>query len=700
MSVAPDLARTVLAPGSIALVGASADANKHASLPQRYLRRHGYTGRIFPINPTRDQVFGEQAYKRLPDVGQPIEHAFIMLSTDRVLAAVEDCCTAGVRCATILSNGFAESGSSGRARQAELIDVARRGGLRILGPNSLGLINLQDKVALSANEILSLPELRPGRYGLISQSGSLMGALLSRGQARGLGFSKLVSVGNEADLGVAEIGEMLIDDPNTDAILLFLETMRNPDGFAAMARRAFACGKAVIAYRLGRSPVGAQLAASHTGALTGDGAGLDAFLRDLGVVRVETLDALFEIAPLLKGQAPVETRRVTAITTTGGGGALVIDNLDRSIELVPPSAEVVLGLAAEGIAIQPAPLVDLTLTGTNAKTYGAVLRELMGSPICDLVVAVVGSSSQFRPDRAVTPITTAVAEGSRKPLAVYLTPQADASLSLLADAGVAAFRTPESCADAVRAFFDWRPPVPPAHDHEARSVHVNRAAGDLAPADAARIFAALGVPVIADAVLPPDPRAWDAAALASVTFPAVAKILSRDIQHKTEIGGVIVGIEGPEALREACLGILDRVAISRPEARVDGIQVQPMVRGLAEALLGYRRDPTVGPIVTLGAGGVLAEIYRDFATRLAPVDESRAREMIAEVQGLAPIRGYRGLPVGDLDALARAIVSVSRLAFLDGPPILEAEINPLIVFRAGEGVVAVDALIVQESLAC
>jgi acyl-CoA synthetase (NDP forming) len=699
VSVHADLARAVLAPASIALIGASADENKHASLPQRYLRRHGYAGRIYPINPTRESVFGERAYKRVRDVGEPVDHAFIMLPTRSVTEAVEDCCAAGVRCATILSNGFAESGPAGRERQSQLLDLARRGGLRLVGPNSLGIINLQDKVALSANEILSLPELRPGRHGLISQSGSLMGALLSRGQARGLGFSKLVSVGNEADLGVAEIGEMLIDDPDTDALLLFLETMRNPDGFAAMARRAFARGKPVVAYRLGRSTVGAQLAASHTGALTGDGAALDAFLRELGVVRVETLDALFEITPLLKGQIPVERRRATAVSTTGGGGALVIDNLDPRIELVPPSAEVVGRLAAAGIAVEPAPLVDLTLTGTNASTYGAVLTELMGSSECDIVIAVVGSSSQFRPDRAVAPIADAVAKGSNKPLAVYLTPQADASLALLADAGIAAFRTPESCADAVRAFLDWRRPTPaPAVTPER--LRVERPAGALAPADAARVFAALGVPTVSETVLPPDPLAWDPAAFAGLQFPVVAKVLSRDIQHKTEVGGVVTDIETPEALRQACLEIIARVSSARPDAAVEGIQVQPMARGLAEVLVGYRRDPTVGPTVTLAAGGVLAEVYRDFATRIAPVDEAGAHEMVAAVQGLAPIRGYRGLPKGDLDALARAVVCVSRLALLDGPVVTEAEINPLMVFREGEGVLAVDALILQESASC
>jgi acyl-CoA synthetase (NDP forming) len=695
MGVAPDLARAVLAPASIALIGASADENKHASLPQQYLRRHGYTGEIVPINPTRDVVLGEKAYRSVVEVGRRIDHAFIMLPTAAVLGAVADCASAGVRCATILSNGFAESGDEGRARQEELLAVARRGGLRILGPNSLGLVNLQDKVALSANEILSLPELRPGRYGLISQSGSLIGALLSRGQARGLGFSKIISVGNEADLGIAELGHMLIEDPGTDAILLFLETIRDASGFAAMARLAFERGKPVIAYRLGRSQAGADLAASHTGALTGNGAALEAFLRETGVVRVETLEALLEIAPLLVGQAPLDQRRVTVLTTTGGGGALVVDNLPETVELVPPSPSVVQRLASKGIRIAPAPVVDLTLTGTNARTYGAVLEELLQSPACDLVVAVVGSSSQFRPDRAVAPIVQACASRPQKPLAVYLTPHAEGSLALLAESGIGAFRTPESCADAVRAFLDWRPPR--AGEPPAALVPPGRAARPLNATDSARVFAELGVPVVGHVILPAPPTAIDPDALSALSFPVVAKVLSRDVPHKTEAGGVALGIETPEALRDACTTIVASCRAAHPDARIEGVEVQSMARGLAEVLVGYRVDPTVGPIVTLGAGGVLTEIYRDTATRLAPVDEEGAREMIAEVRGLAPIRGYRQLPKGDLAALARTIVSVSRLALRRARRVLEAEINPLLVGREGEGVVAVDALVIEEA---
>lgn len=695
MRLAVDVAQALFNPASIALIGASGDANKHASLPHQYLRRHGYAGSIFPVNPIRESVFGEKAYKSVGAIGRPVDHAFIMLPTDGVMDAVADCCAAGVRCATILSNGFAESGLAGRKRQESLIGLAREGGLRVLGPNSLGMINLVDHVALSANEILSLPELRPGRYGLISQSGSLIGALLSRGQARGLGFSKLVSVGNEADLGTAEVGEMLIDDPATDAILLFLETVRDAPALAAMARRAFAAAKPVVAFRVGRSEIGEQLAASHTGALASHGPALDAFLRESGIVRVETLDALLEVPPLLRGQRPAQGRRVTVVSTTGGGGALVIDGLSRSgATFVPPGHESIARLAEAGIAIKSEPLIDLTLAGTNARTYGAVLKELVRSEDCDAVVAVVGSSSQFRPDRAVTPITTAVAEGTRKPVAVFLTPQADQSLSLLADAGIAAFRTPESCADGVRAYFEWRAPreEPPAVDTSAAEAVLASVKGaEPDSAEAAALFAALGLPMVTDVTLPADEAALAKADLSGIAYPVAAKVLSADIAHKTEVGGVLVGIGAAEALREACTRILASVRSARPDADIAGLQVQPMVKGLAEVLLGYRLDPTVGPLVTLGAGGVLAELHRDISIRLAPVGLEEARGMIEEVRGLAPIRGYRNLPEGDVEALAQAVVAFSRLATL--PAVAEAEINPLLVREAGRGVVAVDALV-------
>ena len=295
-NIGATLAKAMFAPESIALIGASGDASKHTSLPQRYLRKHGYTAEIIPVNPSRTEIFGEKTYPSIDRIPHRVDHAFIMLPARMVSEAVDQCAANGVRCATIFSAGFAEIGAEGRVLQDDIVGRAQRSGMRILGPNCLGIINTSQGVVISANEALETPKLIKGHISLLSQSGSLLGSLLSRGQSRGLGFAKMVSVGNEADLGIGELGELLIDDPDTRAILLFLETIRDPKRFTAMARRAFTAKKPVIAYLLGRSAVGNQLAASHTGAIAGNNAAIEAFLRENGVIRVDMLETLIEMA--------------------------------------------------------------------------------------------------------------------------------------------------------------------------------------------------------------------------------------------------------------------------------------------------------------------------------------------------------------------------------------------------------------------
>lgn len=698
MSENSAIAQALFAPRSIALVGASADPTKYASLAQRYLRQHGYAGQIYPINARHKEVFGEPAFPSVEAIGRPIDHAFVALPTGAVLEAVRSCARAGVRCVTILSNGFAESGTEGAKLQQEVLQAARSGNVRVLGPNSMGIINPADRVALSVNEILSLAALPAGRLAVVSQSGSLMGAVLSRGQARGLGFSKLASVGNEADLDAAEIADLLIDDPGTDAIVLLLETLRRPDRFAAMSSRAFKAGKPIVVFRLGRSAIGSRIAASHTGAIAGNSKAFDAFLRDCGVISVQQIETVLEI-PALLANKPVGGRRVAAMTTTGGGGGLIVDCLsERGIDCVPPDDAVVARLAEKGIKIGRSPLIDLTLTGTNAGTYGAVLEALLQSDHCDLVVAIAGSSSQFRPDRTVQPILDARAKYPSKPLAVFLTPHAERSLEMLQAAGIAVFRLPESCADAVKALFEWREPrrLP-----ETAPGNLARAAAALTRVDGRALdseeinaaFAALGIPqprrLLIDANTAPDPDR-----LASIRYPVAVKIRSRDIAHKTEAGGVALGVADAKQAEQVCREIVEEVRRRCPHARIDGVQIETMETGLAEVIVGYRIDECAGPIVTVGVGGVLTEIYSDVAIRRAPVDRATAESMIAEVRGLAALRGFRGLPSGDIAALADAVVAVSALALIERPTIIEAEINPLLVKPQGQGVVALDGLIV------
>ncbi|MGZ5173724.1 MAG: acetate--CoA ligase family protein [Burkholderiales bacterium] len=685
------LFQALFEPRSVALVGASGDARKNTSRPQRYLRKHGYTGRIIPINPGRDEIFGEKAYPDVKSVREPIDHAFIMVPTDAVQTAIEQCVAKGVPVATIYSDGFAETGSEGRRKQERILEIARAGGVRVIGPNCIGLMSTDPGCAISVNAVLEMAEIKVGPLAIVSQSGSMLGGLLSRGLGRGVGFSKLISVGNESDLSVGEFSDLLVDDPHTQTILLFMETIRDADKLAHAARRAYAAGKRVIVYKLGRSEVGQDLAASHTGAMAGSDEMADAFFGAHGIVRVDTLENLFELPALLADQKPAKRHRVAVMTTTGGGAASVVDRLGTlGVEVVGPTDEVVSRLAEKKIKISKARLTDLTLAGAKKEIYSAVLNILLASEHCDLVLAVAGSSAQFQPQVAIEPLIEAERHG--KPLASFAAPHAEASLKLLADAGIAGFRTPESCADAIRAWRGWGAPVEqPAADTkrlEAARTLLRDAGSQLDEFRSGRIFESLGVPRAATEVIAsPEQQA-------RVPYPVVAKILSPDILHKTDAGGVVLNIGDAEALQSAALDIVTRVRSKHPQAKIEGILVQRMEKGLAELILGYKRDPQVGPVVVLGIGGVLAEIYHDFAVRLAPVSVEGAASMIDEVKGLAVIRGYRGMPRGDLAALARAVSAFSQIAFIDS--VAEAEINPLMVKREGEGVVAVDGLIVKK----
>jgi len=671
------LARALFSPRSVALVGASGDAAKNTARPQRYLRKHGYAGKIFPINAARPMVLDLPAFKTLQEVNEKIDHAFIMV--EDVEGVIEDCGRKGVPVASVFSDGFADAGPEGMARQSRLVARARGLGVRLLGPNSMGMINLPGHVALTVNAVLEMDAPPAGSTSIVSQSGTMLGTVLSRGAARGLGFSKLVSVGNEADLGVGELVEMLAADPETRTILLFLETVRDAVRLAAGARAAHAAGKPVVAYKLGRSKLGARLARSHTGALAGEDAALDAYFRDCGIIRVDMLETLIEIGPLLAGRRPPDREgqlrrrpRVAVVTTTGGGAASVVDRLGTlGIETVAPGSD--------------SPIVDLTM-GRKSATYGAVVGELLEFSGCDAVLAVVGSSAQFHPQLAVEPILEAARGAKRplKPLAAFLAPHAEESLALLAQAGVAAFRTPEACADAFHAFFSWRTPRQSRNETPAQWPQDIPRRGRLTEPQALTLFAALGVPVVEFALAQAPDYAHP------LPYPVAAKIVSAAIAHKTEAGGVALAIRDGEELKEKIRNLRQAVC-GHPLER---ILLQKMESGLAEAIIGYRDDPVVGPLVMVGAGGTLAELYNDVVLRLAPVDEAEALEMIGRVKGFAVLRGYRGLPQGDQKALARALAAFSRLALAAGRPVREAEANPVIV--KPDGVVAVDAVAVMK----
>lgn len=684
----PALAQALLAPRSIALVGASDDAAKTAGRPLQFLRRSGFAGTVYPINPNRPMVQGEPAWPDLASLPEVPEHVFVLTPTDSVLATANECARLGVKVLTVLASGFSESGPEGAAREQELQALCQRTGLRLLGPSSLGVVNPATGLMLTANAAFAEPDLPTGRVFVASHSGSMIGALVSRGKARGVGFAGLVSVGSETDLSIGEICAATLDDPAIDGYLLFLESLHHGPQLRAFAVEAARRGKPVIAYKLGRSIAAAEMAATHTGALAGEDDIADAFLKDCGVARVGILDALLESFPLarsmaLGGPAGVP-RRVGVVTTTGGGAAMAVDQLGiRDVVVQPPSQETLRRLAQAGVPANPGRVLDLTLAGTRYEVMKKALDILLDAPEFDLVLAVVGSSARFAPQLAVKPIVDSA--HSKKPLAAMLVPEAPEALAALTAAGVPCFRSPEACADTIAAVFARRLPgmiPPPAEPASA-------APRTLSEADAYAVLDALGVPHAPAVTIP---LSGPAPAL-PFGYPVVAKVCSEHIPHKTEVGGVALGIANPAELEQALARLRANLAEHAPGIACDKALVQPMRKGLTEVLVGYRVDPDAGPIIMLAAGGIWAEVSRDRSIRLAPVDLDTAREMIGEVRALKTVSGLRGKQRGDLEALAHTVSALSQLALQPGLRVREAEVNPLMVMPEGEGVLAVDALI-------
>jgi acetate---CoA ligase (ADP-forming) len=685
-------------PRSIAVIGQSNDAGKTAGRPLKFLRQAGFAGAVYPVNARRSEVLGERAWPSVEALPEVPEHAYVVAPVEAAMEAIEACGRLGVAAATVLTDGFGEAGDAGRAREARLREIVALTGMRIVGPSSLGIVNLRNGALITANAAYDELDLPTGRIFAASHSGGMIGTLLSRGKACGIGFAGLVSVGGEADLSLGEICDAMLGDPDIDGYVLFLETLRHADRLRAFAQRAAAAGKPVLAYKLGRSLQGRELAVTHTGALAGEDDVADAFLRDCGIARVETLSALIEGLPLLQRIPPRKEKRTptaAVVTTTAGGAATVVDPLaSRGVDAIAPGEATLERFAAAGIKVAPARLIDLTLAGARYDVMKGALDILTTAPEYDIVVVVVGSSARFYPHLAVQPIIDSA--GSDKPIAVFLAPEAPQARAALGAAGIANFYTPEACADAVAAALARRAPrvLPGRADVSPASGRVSGkedaggtsalhgTSGALDELEAYGLFGRLGIPhapaVALDASITAPP-------VLPFGYPVALKVLSAEITHKSDVGGVTLGIRDAASLMAAIAAMRARL----PQAR--RFLVQPMIAGVGEVLIGYRVDPDAGPLVMAAAGGIYTEIYRDRSLRLAPVDAATAAEMIAEVQGLRPLAGYRGKPAGDLAALAQAIAALSQLAA--DPAVAEAEINPLIVRPQGHGVVAVDAVV-------
>ncbi|MBS4004972.1 MAG: acetate--CoA ligase family protein [Afipia sp.] len=690
---------TFFSPGSIAIIGASRDDKKIPGLLLTFLRRNGFAGEIFPVNPAYDSIGDLGCFASVAAIGKPVDLAIVIIPARAVLGALQECAAAGVKNAIVISSGFAEEGGESAGMQAEIAELAKRTGMRISGPNAEGYYNEPQRIAATFSPTVDVrpdaPRLLASqrRVGIVAQSGGIGFAIYNRAKAMGVAVSKVISTGNESDLAAGEFLDYLVQDDATDVILMFIEGIRDPQMFAAAARRAAETGKPVIVIKVGRSGAGERAAASHTASMAGWTAAYDAVFAKYGFVVCNDLDeavaiaAAFAAAPLPRGD------RVAVVTVSGGAGAWVADALAgeglQIPELAASMQEKVRALIPSyGSARNP---VDITAQAVHSGGLQKVIELLEQSSDIDAIVVVVSLASETRIPVKADEIKPLI-DAQRKPILffTYTLPSQFARTELAAS-GIVAFSGITSLGRAVsqlvkRSRYALAPQVE-AHPSRLETPVPAR----LSEHESKALLRNAGIDVPQE-ILVRDKAAL-AAALSTTGFPVAMKIQSRDIPHKSEAGGVQVNIRDADEAAVAYDALIGNARRFNSAAGIQGVLVGPMAGQGVEMIIGTINDPTFGPIIMTGLGGIATELFRDVVYRPAPVSEAEAAAMVAELKSAALLDGFRGAVKADKDALTKLIARISLLAAELKDSVSEIEINPARVHEEGKGVTIVDALI-------
>ncbi len=683
----------------VAVIGASEDITKIGGRPVQLLRKYGYAGAIYPVNPKGGTVQGLQAYASVLDTPTAPELAIVAVPAPATLQAVRECARRGVRGVIVLSTGFAESGPEGAALQAELVHVARAHGMRLLGPNCLGAVNVVDKVVASFSIALEQSLPPAGQVGIVSQSGNI-GSFTMRNMAeRGMGVSRFIATGNEADVDVADGIAALANDAGTRIILCCMETCRDAGRLVEALDMARRQRKPVIVLKIGATAQGQAAAASHTGALMGSDAVFDAVFGRHGVLRVRSFEELLDVghaAVLLGAQRLPATDAVTLVAASGGFGIMMADAMVQAGMTLPPLAEPTRARIREAVptagtnnpvdaSAQMSARPDILL-----KMLSALQEDANGSTLVLLLAlslynprlrgVYLEALSQVRashPDRLLVIISQgpadAVAEINALGIPVFPSiPAAATGLAGLVRLGQLA---------SLPAAPTYTGPV----DRVDAAVFRNEL-------HAKKALQAAGVSVPREEVVASADEAVRSAR--ATGYPVVLKIASEDIAHKTEIGGVALGLKDDDAVRQAYGRLMDNARQHAPRARLDGVLVAPMASGGVELIAGVSRDPVFGPVVMVGFGGIYAEILKDVAVQVAPVSEDEALRMIRGLRMFPLLDGPRGQPKADVAAAARTVARLSEFACRHAADVAEIDLNPILVRPRGEGVLVLDALMV------
>ncbi len=708
-----DTLSAVFAPRSIAIVGASDVASKIGGIPVDYLKRFGYDGAIYPINPRPGLVQGLQAYPSLRAVGQPVDMAICAVPAQLVEATLDDAIAAGVKGVVLFSSGFAEAGEAGVQAQARMAATARAAGVRLLGPNCLGYMNLRRNVYATFTPAPGAGRVRAGNIGIVSQSGAFGAYAYSLARERGLGMSHWITTGNEADLGFADCVEWLAHDPDTHVIMGYMEGCRDGDALRRALAAARAARKPVVVVKVGRTAIGAQAAASHTAALAGNDAVYDAVFREYGVHRARDIAEFFGIAASASIATLPKDRSTGLFTLSGGVGVLMADEAgDAGLDLRPMPQAAQDEIRTWVPFAAPVNPVDITGQVTNDPDLMERTARLMmnsgGYASWIGFLAAAGASAKF------WPVVESLARNLRRDypdkvlaISTLLNPE---NRRTLEEMGCLAFTEPAEAVRAIAALAAFSESFAQAEaEAEAQvraqvpSTTAGRGTAPLPPGTQSEpqglaTLAAAGVATIPHRLA--DSAEAAVAAVRDMDGPVVMKIVSPDITHKSDVGGVALHLQGDDAVRSAYTRMQDAVRQHVPDARTDGVLVAPMLRGGVECIMGVQNDPVFGPMVLFGLGGVFVEVLGDVALHTAPVTHAQALEMVRSTKGFTLLAGARGQPPVDLDVLAANLVALSQLAWRAGDSLQSIDVNPFIALpKAQGGGCAVDAVVVGRKAA-
>lgn len=696
-------------PRSVAVVGASRETQSVGYRILEALVKSEFQGPVFPINPKADYVGSIRAYPSVAAVGMPVDLAVIAVPARLVQRVAEECAEAGVRGLVVITAGFAEMGHDGEVAQKQLLATVREHGMRMVGPNCLGLLHTDPEVRLNASFAPLMPPA--GTVALGSQSGALGIAIIALARRLGLGLSSFVSVGNKADVSGNDLLEYWEEDPRTRVVLFYLESFGNPRRFARIARRV-GRSKPIVVVKAGRSSAGQRAASSHTAALTAADTAVDALFRQTGIVRADTLEEMFSIARALVDQPLPSGRRVAVVTNAGGPGILCTDALEAAGLEVKPLSDATQSqlhefLPAEASAGNP---VDM-IASADPEAYRRAVELVLADPEVDALVVIYTPAGLWTTDdvgRAVTEGIAAARRRDNRPKPVLASIVGDEAVTYrLEGAGgetIPVFAFPEEMGRTlgkIARYAEWRRADPgvypePAGQDLGLARDICRRALDLHGEGWLAIDEALAVLDAAGLTLAPGGVATSAESAAQIAtgvgFPVVVKLASRTLVHKTEHGGVALDLDDEKAVRDAYSAMAQRLAAEGHGDAMDGVLVQPMVEGSAEVMVGVDLDPVFGPLVAFGLGGIHVEILRDVQFRVAPLSDRDVQQMVRGIKGYRLLEGYRGHPAADVEALEDALLRISRLAEAV-PEIASIDLNPLFALEPGRGYLVVDARI-------